>query len=149
MTKLGIKSNILATLMCVVGMVGGYTGILLLAGYILLREEDKSLRKMTVKVVTIMCVASLAVCTIQLIPDVISWISSLLSVFGGSLRIGFLNTVTDMLIGLIQLARTCIFVIMALNAYKGKEFSVSKLDSIVESATDDGKGKSEGIDIFE
>lgn len=140
MTKLGIKSNIMAVLMCIVGLVSGYTGALLLAGYILLFENIDSLRKTAIKVLTIMCMCSLLSELCGFIPDVISWISSILMLFGGSLYIGFLSSLCSILSGAVWLVETFMLVIMAINAYKGKDFSAGKLDKVVEAIN-------EGIDV--
>lgn len=140
MTKLGIKSNIMAVLMCVVGLVSGYVGALLMAGYILMYESDTSLRKVAIKVLTVMCMCSLVAELIGLIPDFVSWISSVLMIFGGSLYIGFLSSLCSVLTGAIWIAETIILGLMAVFAYKGKDFFTGKLDTVVSAIN-------EGIDI--
>lgn len=140
MTKLGIKSNILAVLVCIVGLVSGYVGTLLLAGYILMFENITSLRKTAIKVLTVMCMCSLVAEFIELIPEIVNWISSVLSIFGGSLYIGFLSSLCNVLIGAIWIAETVILVLIAISAYMGKNFSTGKLDTVVDAISD-------GIDV--
>lgn len=130
MTKLGIKTNILAVLMCIVGLVSGYIGALLLAGYILLVESDTSLRKTSIKVLTIMCVSSVLTSVIGLLPDFISWVSSILAVFDGSLYIGFLSTMCNILSSTVWLAETALLLLTALFAFKGKDFKFAPIDKI-------------------
>lgn len=145
MTKLGIKTNIMAMLVCIVGFVSGYVGALLIAGYILLMEGDRMLRKTAIKALTIMCVSSLLVGVIELIPGTVSWIASVLQLFDGSMNVGILLSICDVLSGAVRLAEAFILLIMAFKAYKGSEFSVKQLDNIVANAEGTAVKKSEGV----
>lgn len=132
MTKLGIKTNTLAMLMCIVGLVSGYVGALLMAGYILLSESDRMLRRTAIRTLVVMCLASLLIEVVDLLPETITWISSLLSLFNGSLYIGFLSALCNVLVGAVRLAESVILLLMAYNAYKGKELSVKKIDAFID-----------------
>ena len=134
MTKLGIKTNIVAMLVCIVGFVSGYVGVLLIAGYILLMEGDRMLRKTAIKTLTIMCISSLLVGVIGLIPDTVSWIASVLQLFDGSMNVGILLSICDVLSGVVWLAEAFLLLFMAFKAYKGSEFSIKQLDTIVANA---------------
>lgn len=144
MTKLGIKTNIMAMLVCIVGFVSGYVGALLIAGYILLMEGDRMLRKTAIKALTIMCISSLLVGVIELIPGTVSWIASVLELFDGGMNVGILLSICDVLSGAVRLAEAFILLIMAFKAYNGSEFSVKQLDNIVANAEGTAVKKSEG-----
>ena len=131
MTKLGIKTSTFAMLVCVLGLVGGYVSILLAVGYVLFAEQDNMLRKTSLKVLTIMCCASLMGIAIGLLPDFISWISSFIGLFGGALYIGFLSHLCSFLMQTVSLAETVILVIMAFMAFKGKELKIGFLDKMI------------------
>ena len=132
MTRLGIKSNVLAALICIVGAVSGYVGALLIAGYVLLMEQDQMLRRVSVKTLVVMCAVSLGHIIVNLLPDTINVISNMLGIFGGSLYIGFLANFCSMLKNAISLAEIVILTIMAIQAFAGKEFKFTLIDNLVD-----------------
>lgn len=134
MTKLGIKASALATIMCVAAMALGYVSAVLIAGYILLAEQDKMLRNTALKSLAIVCLAALGVTAINLLPNFIGWISDFIGIFEGSLRIGILSLICSWLVGTVRLAETVILAIMAIMAFKGKEFSIPFIDKFLNNA---------------
>lgn len=137
MTKLGIKASVVAALMCVVGMSAGYVGALIIAGYVLLFEPDKLLRNTVVKTLVIMCLTSLGATAINLLPSAINWVSEFLGIFGGSLYIGFLSVFCGWVALTINIAETVLLGLMAIFAFKGKEFRVPVVDKLVEKINED------------
>lgn len=133
MTKLGIKTNILSVLMCIVALVSGYVGALLVAGYILLCESDKVLRKTAIKVMSVMCLVSLLVFIINMLPDTIGWFSDILALFSGGLYIGFLSSLCSVLTSTVHLFQTVLIILIAIFALKGKEFRFKPIDLLVDS----------------
>ena len=91
-TKIGVSVGLLGAVIYFMGLFSGYLATLLLAGYVLLFEENEWLRKSAVKAVALMVVFSLAATVMNLIPNVIGVLDNLISIFGGSFHIGFLSS---------------------------------------------------------
>ena len=133
MTKLGIKTNILAVLMCTICLASGWLGALLVAGYILLQENDAFLRKTAIKALCVMALVALIDAAIDLLPAAISWLSVFMGFFGGSLYIGVLNTLCSWVTSLASLAQEVVLLIMAWQAFHNKEFAIKPLDNLVDN----------------
>ena len=137
MTRLGIKASALATIMCISAMALGYVSTVLIAGYILLAEQDKMLRNTALKSLAIICLAAIGITAINLLPNFIGWISDFVGIFDGSLRIGILSLICSWLVGTVNLAETVILAIMAFMAFKGKELSIPFIDKFLKNAEQD------------
>lgn len=80
-SKLGINIGILGAVMYLSGMIGGYVAMLLVAGYILIAEQNIWLRKTAVRAVVIMFTFSLLNVLIGFIPDLWSMVENLINIF--------------------------------------------------------------------
>lgn len=137
MTRLGIKTGALAALMCIVGMVSGYIGALIIAGYVLLFESDRMLRSTVTRALIVMCLVSLGGAAVNLIPSAISWISEFLGIFGGSLYIGFLSTICSWIKSTLNIGEIIILGLMAFKAMKNEEFTLGFIDKIMTKVESD------------
>ena len=90
-TKLGISVELLGVIVFAAALFGGYFPLLLVAGYILLREENEWLRKSAVQAVTTSIVFSFLIYTVGLIPDALDWFGSLINIFGTSFYFSVVN----------------------------------------------------------
>lgn len=129
MTRLGIKAGALAALMCIVGMVSGYVGAIIIAGYVLLFEPDKMLRSTVTRALVVMALVSLGGAAVNLLPGAISWISEFLGIFGGSLYIGILSTICSWIKTTLSIGETVILGLMAFKAFKGEEFKIGFIEN--------------------
>jgi hypothetical protein len=122
----------LALLMIVVGMVSGYVGAIVIAGYILFCESDTFLRRTAIKTLIVMCLVSLGATAANLLPRAIGFVSNFLNLFGGSLYIGFLDNLCSWIASAFNLSETVVLALMAINALKGKDFKIGFIDKLVD-----------------
>ena len=80
-TKLGISVGLLGAVLYFTGLFSGYIVAVLIAGYILLCEENEWLRKSAVKALGVMIAFSLMTTVINLIPNALSFIDEIVSIF--------------------------------------------------------------------
>ena len=137
MTRLGIKSSALATIMCVVAMASGYVGALIVAGYILFVEQDKMLRNTALRALAVLCLASLGVTAINMLPNVIDWISDFVGIFGGGIYLGKFNLICSWIASTVRIAETVVLALMAIFAFKGKEFKIAPIDKFLGKVEND------------
>lgn len=83
-TRLGISVGLLGAAIYFMGLFSGYLLAVLLAGYVLLFEENSWLRKNAVKAMSVMAVFSLLITVLNLVPNAIGFINDVVSIFGGS-----------------------------------------------------------------
>ena len=81
-TRLGISVGLLGAAIYFMGLFSGYLLAVLLAGYVLLFEENSWLRKNAVKAMSVMAVFSLLITVLNLVPNAIGFINDVVSIFG-------------------------------------------------------------------
>lgn len=133
-TKLGVSAAVLGAAVYFLGLFSGSLVAVILAGYILLREENVWLRKSAVKAVALLIVFALLSAVLGLIPDVISFINSIVSIFGGSFYISVVSNIIYMLRNGLDLIRTVLFLLLGLKALNQGTVKVPAVDSLVDKS---------------
>ena len=136
-TKLGIPATLMAAIICLLSYYGGYVIAGVMVGYVLLMEENESLKKLALKVLTILLTFSVINTVLTLIPDVISTIRSLIYVFDeyaySEEFIGAgLNRFVNFLSYLLSLVKTVLFLLLGYFSLTGKEFKIPVLDDLFD-----------------
>lgn len=130
-STLGIPFGVLAAAMYILCLYSGALATLLVAGYVLLKEKDEWMKTQAVKVVLLMLVFAVVAFVIDLIPDAIGVVSSFLGIFGGSLSIPVISSVTRFLSVALSFLKTLIFLGLAYKSLSEKTIKVPFVDSIV------------------
>ena len=130
-TKLGISVGLLGAAIYFAAFFGGYTAVILLVGYALLFEENEWLKKTAVKAVALMISISFLVTLIGLVPDLLYWISTLVSVFKGTFNYGAVSSVINVITGAIDIIRTCLFLILGAKALNQGTVTVPFVDKLI------------------
>lgn len=130
-TKLGISVCLLAFLLYLSGLVSSLV-LFLIAGYILLQEQDPWLRKAAVKAAVIMAAFALAFGAVDILDELLGAGSSLFS----SLRIfravfEVPKMLTTFLESLLMIVRTVVLIAMGALALKKKDVSAGPLDKLI------------------
>ena len=131
-TKFGMDVCLLAAAAYFLALFGGYVPVLLVAGYVLLMEEDAWLKKCAVKAVGIMVIFSVANLFIGLIPNAISLINYIFSAFGGSFYIGFVSNLVSALSLVLAVVQKLLLVFLGLKALKHEDIPFETVDKLVE-----------------
>lgn len=132
-TKLGVPAKLLACLAYLVAFFSGYVGFLLLAGYVLIREQNDWLRFHTLKACLLMLCFSILSALISLIPNVFSWINDLIGIFGGYFRPDFIYDVQSWLNSTLSILQKLLFLLLAFKAFKGGDLGLGPVDKLVNS----------------
>ena len=131
-TKLGIAKTLFAAIVCLLGLYGGYTPMLLVLGYVLLVEDDAWLKKFAVKILVIMLAFSVASTVISLIPDLMNLVYSLLGIFGVNIYLSVIDRAFNFLSGVLYLAKTLLLVFLAVISFLGKSFKLPLVDDLLD-----------------
>ena len=135
-TKLGMSVNLLAALVCLSPLVGGYVVMFGLALYILLAEKDEWLKKTAVKVLAVVFLFGAANVVLGLIPDVISVIDSIFGIFNRSFEIRFVNRLIYAVENILSFLRTILLIAMSLMALGQKAPEFKPVEDMVEKHTE-------------
>ena len=135
-TKLGISVGLLGAALFLSCLFGGYTIAIILAGYILLFEENVWLKKATVKGVALMFGFAFISSVIYLIPNAITFIDSICNVFGGDFYISFVSNIIDVIDNALGIAEKLLFIVLAIKAFNQGTVKIPVIDSLVNKYMD-------------
>lgn len=130
--NLGISVTLFGAGICLMGLFSNYTVMLLLLGYVLLKEESEWLKKTVLKVLAIMMAFSFASVLVNLIPSGLNVLNDFLGIFGGywsmSAIRGIFNTVDSILVFVERI----LFICLSIKAFKQETIAVPFVDKLLE-----------------
>lgn len=131
-TKLGISVAMMAAGTYLLGLFSGYLALVLIAGYVLLCESDEWLKKSVVKALVITVVFSVISAVIGFIPNAISIVDDLVSIFGGNFSILFLSRIVTFINTVLSVFEKLLMLALALLAFDNKTIKLPVIDSFIE-----------------
>lgn len=133
-TKLGISVGLLAAIAYFSGLLGGIglLAILVIVGYAFLAESDSFLRKSAIKALTIGLCFVVAGVVINLIPDLLRLINTMLGIFGTGFTYGTVRSIFATLEGILDIAEKVLFVLLGVFALCGKTIRIPGIDDLIE-----------------
>lgn len=130
-TKLGISVGIAGAAIYFVAYFGGYIPAILMAGYVLIAEENLWLKRSAVKAVTTLACFSVLFAIIGLLPDALSWIQTLVNVFNGSFDYGIVSKILSVFTEAISIVKTVIFLMLGVKALSMATIKVPFVDNFI------------------
>ena len=130
-TRLGISAALLGAITFFAGMIGGLTPVLLLAGYILLKESDAWLKKTTIRALVVTVGCSVAVAAVSLLPQ----LGGVLQVFWYYGAADFVE-VTTVIATVLTVAQKVLLLVMGVMALFDKDRSIAFVDRFVDKNSD-------------
>lgn len=131
-TKLGISVGLLGAAIYFMGLFSGYMVAVLLAGYVLLFEEDQWLKKSAVKAIAVMVFFSLLIAVANLVPNAISVIDSIVSMFGGNFHIAFLSNLINAVVAVLNIIQKLLLLGLGMSALGQGTIAVPIVDGLVD-----------------
>lgn len=135
-TRLGISVGLLGAALFLSCFFGGYTVAIIIAGYILLFEENAWLKRATVKGVALMFGFAVLSSVINVIPNAITLIDRIFKVFGGNFYINFFSNVVDVVNNAIGIIEKLLFIVLGIKAFNQGTIKISVIDSLVNKYMD-------------
>ncbi|MGN0250041.1 MAG: hypothetical protein ACI4EH_01580 [Oliverpabstia sp.] len=130
-TKLGITVGLLGSAMYFMGLFSGYFAVVLLAGYVLLFEQNAWLRRSAVKAIALMVLFSLLGTVLNLIPDVCNVINNFASIFNGRFSIVALDRFFAALVSVINVIEKILFMGLGLKALSQGTIVIPMIDKFI------------------
>lgn len=135
-TKLGISVGLLGAALYFMGLFSGYLVTVLLAGYVLLCEDNEWLKKAAVKVVSVMALFSFVSVVINLIPNTFGVISNIVTLSGGIFHVAYISNIINVFESIFNLIEKVLLLILALKALKQETISVPVVDGLIKKYMD-------------
>ncbi len=130
-TRLGISVGLLGAAIYFMGLFSGYLLAVLLAGYVLLFEENSWLRKNAVKAMSVMAVFSLLITVLNLVPNAIGFINDVVSIFGGSLYVAFLSNLISAAVAALNIIEKLLIIGLGVKALTQGTIAVPVVDNLI------------------
>ena len=130
-TKLGISVGLLGAGLYFMGLFSGYMVTVLLAGYVLLCEENEWLKKAAVKAISVMVLFSFIGAIINLIPNVMSFIDHIVSMFGGSFYVGFISNLVNAVVTALNVIEKLLLLGLGVKALNQGTIAVPVVDGLI------------------
>lgn len=135
-TKLGITVGAIGAITYFAGFFSGYLVAIILAGYVLLFEENAWLKRSVVKAIVLLAFFSVTIAIINVIPDLIGFIGNIASVFNGHFTISKLNQIVTVLVSGLNLIEKVLFLGLGLKALEQGTIVIPFIDKKVSKYID-------------
>lgn len=130
-TKLGISVGLLGAGLYFMGLFSGYMVTVLLAGYVLLCEDNEWLKKAAVKAIAVMVLFSFVSAIINLIPNAMSFVDYIVSMFGGSFYIGFISNLVNAVVTALNVIEKLLLLGLGVKALNQGTIAVPVVDGLI------------------
>lgn len=131
-TKLGISVGLMGAALYLGSYYGGYVAMALMVGYVLVCEENQWLKTAAVKAALIVVAFSLLNTLIGLIPELVNLVDSLFRIFRGNLYIPFIDNVSNLFYGVLNLVKKVLMIGLAALALINGDKKSDPLDKLVQ-----------------
>ncbi len=133
-SKLGLSVPLMAAIVYLIALFGGYIPVLLVLGYVLLCEENAWLKKTSLKALFILLIFSGLSYVLGLVPDMFNLLTSLLDIFKVHFYPSFIHNIFNFLTLIVSFIRPLLLILMAIFAYNNKSLPIPGLDPILDKA---------------
>lgn len=130
-TKLGISVGLLGAAIYFMGLFSGYLVVVLLAGYVLLCEDNEWLKKSAVKAVSVMALFSFLITVVNLVPNAISVIDYIVSMFGGNFYVAFLSNLVSAVVAVLNIIEKLVLLGLGVKALNQGTIAVPVVDNLI------------------
>jgi len=134
-SKLGVSAAILGASLYFIGLSGLFS-VILVAGYVLLCEEDSWLRKNAVRAIAIVLFFTVLSSVLNLLPNAIDLINQVLALFKADrIDLGDLDRIISILRSVLSIGQTIILILSGFAALNNKSHKFGPVDKIVDKHT--------------
>lgn len=131
-SKIGVNVCLLGAVSYWIALFGGYVATLILAGYILLFEKNRWLKKTVLNSFVFSLFISLILYAISVLPDFVNLINSFFGIFNGHFYANGLTSFTSFLTIIIGIIKTIAFIILGFTSLKQKDITIPFVSKFVD-----------------
>lgn len=131
-TKLGVSVGLVGALAFLLTYFSGYMVAVLIAGYVLLCEDNSWLKKVCAKAIFLAVCFDVLQRLIAFIPDLLGWVSTLVNLFDEEFNYGVVSNILSLITRPINIFEACLFLILGLMALKQKTIAIPFIDKLLD-----------------
>ena len=137
-TKFGVSVGLVAAITYLVAMFGGYLATIVIAGYVLIFEENAFLRRSVTKALGLLLASSLLALVFAFIPNVCIYISNIVTLSGGFFSYMKVLSVIEIFTGIIDFAISALFLTLAGMAFTGGKVDIPLFNKLIDKVVNNG-----------
>ncbi len=137
-TKFGVSVGLVAAITYLVAMFGGYLATIVIAGYVLIFEENAFLRRSVTKALGLLLASSLLALVFAFIPNVCIYISNIVTLSGGIFSYFKVLSVIEIFTGIIDFAISALFLALAGMAFTGGKVDIPLFNKQIDKVVNNG-----------
>lgn len=130
-TKLGVSVGLLGAALYFSSLFGGYIPMLLIAGYILLFEENEWLKKAAVKAAALTMAISVLFAVVGLIPDVVNCVTNFLGIFHVYISLSIVTSLVNVIVEIMGIIKTILFLLLGIKALTQGSITIPVVDNLI------------------
>lgn len=131
-TKLGISVGLFGAALYLLGLFSGYLIAVLMAGYVLLFEENGWLRRTAVKAIAVKVAFSFLSVGISLIPNAISIVNGIILALGGEYILTVVLNLVNIVVLAVNMTETVLFFCLGLKALNQRTIVIPAIDALID-----------------
>lgn len=135
-TRLGITVGLMGALMYFIALFGGYLAMIIIAGYILLFETNEWLKKSAIKAAVITIGFAVLISVVNLIPDAISFVSSIIAVFGKYFSLTIVDKIISVITTALAIIEKILLLILGFKALRQGTIGIAFIDRFIQKHAD-------------
>ncbi len=135
-TKLGITVGLMGAILYFCGLFSGYFITIAAVAYVLLKEENKWLKKTAVKVLVLTFFFPIVHKVIGVIPDAIVFIDNIMNLFDETFTVEIVSEIITLLRNIVDITEYVVFILLGISAFSLKTIKLPLVDSIVDKNID-------------
>lgn len=130
-TKLGVSVGMLGAIIYLTGLFGGLLIPVLITGCVLLSEENEWLRKSAVKAIAVIAFFAFLTTALNLIPDAIGTIHSVVAIFGGRFSIVAVSNIISAAVSILALIEKILLLALGIKALNQGNITIPVVDKLI------------------
>lgn len=134
-TKIGISAGIVAAGAYFIGLLGGWVPVLLIAGYVLIKEENQWLRMSVIKAVVVCAFFAIISTFISFIPDLMAFMGSVFGLFNQGFHAPAVSNTVSILNVALTIFEKVLLLMMGFAALNQGNVKFGVADSLVAKHT--------------
>ncbi len=136
-TKLGISTALTAAILYCLGLFSGISVLTFAAiAYVLIKEEDKWLKKAAVRVAVLLFVFPLINVALGFVPDVLEVINQTLYIFSSGFDDSIVSDIVNIIKNIFYILKYILYILLAIAALLHKDSKVPVVDSVIDKNND-------------
>ncbi len=130
-TRMGISVGLLAAVIYFSGLFAGFLATVLLAGYVLLFEENAWLRRNTIKAFALMLIFMIISAVIGFIPNIMVLLNDIWNVFNSSINYSKISQILEVVTDILNILEKVLFLVLGFKALNQRSLNIPVIDSLI------------------